>query len=714
MKKLLISAAVSLLTLGLIFQLVLAGAGRQVALWPLLRDVTPPLVALYLVCQLAQTYFRSERYRCLLRGCGEGVIPSGWHSFLATVARNAMVDLLPARAGELGYLALMNRGYAVGADTCLSSMVVSFLLDLVALAVVLAVAVAAPWSWNAATWPLLAGGALAMVVVSAIGALGLFALLPRLAPPLLDWYERRRWPRALALMPQWCENRRLLRWCSAAPRLASRALAAMPAFARRVVAAVARVRSRRVLLTALMLSLGVRFFKYGGLYALFVAVTRAHLPALAGAEARHVLPALLAGEGAAGLPIPALMGFGAYEGGATAAWRLMGFDVAAAALAMLALHIVSQSVDYLLGAAAGIAIAFSWRREGGRTRSPRRRLLLLAATAGLLAAAGLFAAWQWRALGKMGSLKPPATGAAAAAAAPEERRLQEFVARHRGVVVWSSNRHGNHDILLLEMPSGAIRRLTSHAHTETFPRLSPDGRQVLFSRSQQPWVSQRRSRPWDTWLLDLATGRERLVASNAFTAVWTGDGQGAVFQRNGGEVVLHTLANGAERTLLAAGRPPLESGLQLQSPDYDARSGRLAVTLRGARRMTAVYGDDGVRQRVSGGGHCQLAWLPGGEGLYSVGDGERQGNAIHRHWLAPARSELWLDLPEPFSHEYFPRLSRDGRVLVLGASSGGHEHDTADYEIFAWEVGTPPEAAVRLTFHTGNDCWPDIWLETGR
>jgi hypothetical protein len=49
--------------------------------------------------------------------------------------------------------------------------------------------------------------------------------------------------------------------------------------------------------------------------------------------------------------------------------------------------------------------------------------------------------------------------------------------------------------------------------------------------------------------------------------------------------------------------------------------------------------------------------------------------------------------------------------MVLGASAGGHEHDTADYEIFLWKTGAPAAAAARLTFHTGNDCWPDVWLE---
>ncbi|MDD5707474.1 MAG: lysylphosphatidylglycerol synthase domain-containing protein [Kiritimatiellae bacterium] len=681
MRKLLISAAVSLATLGLIFRLVFKGASQQAGIWPLLRDASLPLLLVYVVCQIGQTFFRAERYRCLLRGAGESAVPSAWQTFLATVTRNAMVDMLPARAGELGYLALMNRGYRVGADTCLSSMAVSFLLDLVALAAVLAVAVTAPWTWRQASWPLLAGGAVALTMLCLAGAVALFAILPSCATAVVTWCARRRLPRRLQ---------------------------AVLAFGQRVALAIARVRDRRVLLTALLLSLGVRFCKYGGLYAAFVAVTRLHLPLLAAAQARHLLPALLAAEGAASLPLPALLGFGVYEGGGTAVWKAMGFDPAAAFLAMLALHVLSQTLDYTLGAAAGIVIAIRWPAPRQARRAPR--LWLLASGAALLTAAAVFAAWEWRAFGKLGALTPPGKGDAVTADDAERVRLRAFAARHRGLVVWSSNRFGNHDILALELPSLALKRLTSHPHTETFPRLSPDGSKLLFARSQRPWVSQRDQRAWDTWMLNLRSGQEHLVASNANAATWTWDGRGAVYQRHGRQVVLQELDTGKVQLLFESGRAPVPAGVDLQTPDYDARTGRLAVTLRGAARITAVYGPaDGARQ-IGGGDSCQMAWLPDGA-LCSVGHGGRLRNAIYRHVLDPPRNDIWLDLPEPYSHEYFPRLSHDGRLLVLGASAGAHEHDTADYEIFAWEPGTAPEDAVRLTFHTGNDCWPDVWLE---
>ena len=51
--------------------------------------------------------------------------------------------------------------------------------------------------------------------------------------------------------------------------------------------------------------------------------------------------------------------------------------------------------------------------------------------------------------------------------------------------------------------------------------------------------------------------------------------------------------------------------------------------------------------------------------------------------------------------------------MVWGAAAEGHEHDRADYEIFIWEVGTPWDTAERLTFYSGNDQWPDIYVDGG-
>jgi hypothetical protein len=71
-------------------------------------------------------------------------------------------------------------------------------------------------------------------------------------------------------------------------------------------------------------------------------------------------------------------------------------------------------------------------------------------------------------------------------------------------------------------------------------------------------------------------------------------------------------------------------------------------------------------------------------------------------------AKVLIDLPGRYSHEYFPRLTRDGRWLLWGAAAEGHEHDRADYELFAWKIGDPWESAVRLTWSAANEQWPDF------
>jgi Tol biopolymer transport system component len=277
-----------------------------------------------------------------------------------------------------------------------------------------------------------------------------------------------------------------------------------------------------------------------------------------------------------------------------------------------------------------------------------------------------------------------------------------------GFVVWSSNRFGNHDLLYLSMPDMLVRRLTRHEHVDTFPRISPDGKRLVFARSQQPWVSQRNHLLWDVWILDIGSGRESLLAPNGNAPTWSEDGSRVFFQRGGNQFVRHDLATGKETVLYGPGVGDLPPSVLLETPSYSDTRDRIAVTLRGGRRATALLEPFGPFQLVAGG--CQLNWSPRGSVLYYVDEGGRMKNAIYRIDPKDLNRTLVLDMPGDFSHEYFPKTSNDGKFLVFGASAGGHEHDSADYEIFLWRIGSPGTEAQRLTFHTGNDCWPDMYL----
>ena len=69
-----------------------------------------------------------------------------------------------------------------------------------------------------------------------------------------------------------------------------------------------------------------------------------------------------------------------------------------------------------------------------------------------------------------------------------------------------------------------------------------------------------------------------------------------------------------------------------------------------------------------------------------------------------------MDLPGRRSHEYFPKFDRTGQYMVWCATDKGHDHDLYDYEVYFWKRGEPVKSAVRLTFHSGNDRWPDVYI----
>jgi len=143
----------------------------------------------------------------------------------------------------------------------------------------------------------------------------------------------------------------------------------------------------------------------------------------------------------------------------------------------------------------------------------------------------------------------------------------------------------------------------------------------------------------------------------------------------------------------------------------------LAITLRGSKRETGIWDLKKKGWRQTGLG-CQINWTPDGGSIYWVNP---TGNGQSEVYKMPVKNgkppkEIaddalrFMDVPGRRSHEYFPQLSSDGKWMVWGVTQRGHDHDIADYEIYLWQVGEPLETATRLTYHSGNDRWPDIFI----
>jgi dipeptidyl aminopeptidase/acylaminoacyl peptidase len=290
---------------------------------------------------------------------------------------------------------------------------------------------------------------------------------------------------------------------------------------------------------------------------------------------------------------------------------------------------------------------------------------------------------------------------------PEQEAVELLAERLDARVVWSSNRSGNHELYLLDLRTRSLRQLTRHPHVDFFSRFSPDGRRVAFLRSQRPWVSFRDPTAWDVYLVDVDGTREERIAVGAYHPTWTGDGEGVVFHRQA-QVFRYDLTTRRE-VLLFDGRREIAGLSELGDTELSPDSRRLTFYLRGPMAGVAVF-DLEARSLVplTLVQACQPTWAPDGRTLAWVEIEGNGGTRVMTGRADGAERRVLIDLPGPRSHEYFPKLSNDGRWLVWGAAAEGHEHDRADYDIFVWEVGTPWDSAVRLTSHPGNDQWPDL------
>ena len=696
-----VSMAVSALLVGLLFGLLSStgGAVSPADIFRGLKQAIPAFVAVYVLAQIIQAVVRAQRSRVLLRAsCGAAAdIPGLFHMTLVTFVRGACADMLPARLGELSYVAMLNRGYSVPAADCFSSLSISLLFDFIALLAVLAVAIP-----GAAQGLSLVGSLIMLAMICVAGLFILFVFLP--------WFARR-----IAPLGQ-------------KPFFRLRPVAALLKLVRDVSDAVVAVRRAGVAVPVVSLSVLIRAAKYGGLYFLFVAVTRPVWPELSEAGGFAVLVALIAAEGAASLPVPTFMSFGSYEAGGLAALTALGFGAADSMAAMMTMHVLSQIIDYSAG---GLAfLLFTWLSGKKRNAAPDaakpirpgNRFARVCTVLGVLAVLGaalLFAAFQFRAIRKRGRLVAPPVGEAVVPTEDEAAARASALEAFGGKIVWSSNRAGSHDIWFAEGPKWKPRRLTQSGFTDTYPRFSPDGRLVSFSRSTEPWVSQRNFEKWDTWIVDVATGRERRVATNAYQACWCNTNK-LIFVRAGGTRLVCASTDGdTEDILLESGVPPLDEGVLVTLPDERLFGDpSIALTLRGGKKATVhVRPADGIKVHVSEvkeiAGGCQMVWRnvkPFDWSFAWIDHPGRMKNAIYTFDGQAKAPVILLDAEEPWSHEYFPRFAEGGRWLVYGASTGGHEQDSEDYEIFLWDSANTNIPPARLTFHTGNDCWPDICL----
>ena len=299
----------------------------------------------------------------------------------------------------------------------------------------------------------------------------------------------------------------------------------------------------------------------------------------------------------------------------------------------------------------------------------------------------------------------------------QKQAMQDVGGKAHGEIVWSSSRLGNHDLFVMSTDGSHVRPITKGDNVDWFPRFSPDGARILFTRSKKGWVFERDANTdgkWDIYTINPDGSDLKKAVDNASWGTWIGNDE-IVYARSTA-LYRRKLAGGDETLLVDSTQVKDLDGALLQQPEMSKDGNYVAITLRGSKRETGIWD---VREKTwtRTGEGCQINWFPRGSEVYWVHPTGNGGSRVLRMPVTGSKAAksdadldalTFIDIPGRRSHEYFPQLSADGKWLVWAATQRGHDHDIADYEIYLWQVGSPAEQAVRLTYHSGNDRWPDI------
>jgi hypothetical protein len=288
------------------------------------RGARPGPFVAFLAIFAAGILLRATRFWVLLGR----TVP--FHLVLAiTAVRNLLVDLLPARLGELSYVYLVSTRAGRPIEDGVATMAIAFLLDVVALAPLVLAALLIVGSGEGVSPAVAVGASVGLATVGATAVLFAGPIARRLGGWMGTWAS---WPRAMSLS---------VRFRTLADRFDA-------------------ARQDGVLVPAFVLSIFVRLAKYGSAYCLVLSLLLPFGYSVEELGVSRIFLGSVAGELAAALPIHGLAGFGTYE----AAWALtleeLGYPREHAVVSGLLAHAITQGIEYVLG---GLAILWLYTRR---------------------------------------------------------------------------------------------------------------------------------------------------------------------------------------------------------------------------------------------------------------------------------------------------------------------------------------------------------------
>lgn len=308
------------------------GADRLV---DILHNISTTGVGLYVALSLAGLVLRTLRSSVLLKNVvGNARCPSQFKLLVVTAIRNAMVDLLPARLGELAYVYTLNR-IGVSLPTAVSVFGFALALDFIVLfLLILALLILSP---------LMLGQGFEAFGSVADRKYLLMVILTIISGAMIA---------ALRYLPLF------LRYLSAVLHRAVPALKRLPGLSSvavwietnvsKIAADIATIETSGSLTTLALLTLALRLAKYGSLYVLLLAVVGQWSITAAALPFGLTTVAFVLAEASASLPISGIMGFGAYESTWSLIFSISKVEIPLKEVAFV-VHLITQVTGYTVG-----------------------------------------------------------------------------------------------------------------------------------------------------------------------------------------------------------------------------------------------------------------------------------------------------------------------------------------------------------------------------
>jgi hypothetical protein len=287
-----------------------------------------------------------------------------------------------------------------------------------------------------------------------------------------------------------------------------------------------------------------------------------------------------------------------------------------------------------------------------------------------------------------------------------------------GWVVWASDRNdGRHEIYLMKSDGTGIKRLTFNGGKH--PGWSPDAKWIAYNDAAEK-----------THVIRHTGSGDKKVCDGAFE-FWMWDKSGLVCRINDDHYLVN--ADTGTKKLLFKKSDFSKIGSKALNPGGISADGRWLVAHSDIYR-TGYTGSNGTFKAYHAavildfqdkskiyffGQGCEPSTPPTGSYVYHV-----CGGGVCSTFPDPYRMSLndvstrssykpeIAHADSDWGHEYFPRVSNDNKWLSYGATTGCHDHDTCDYEIFIHKLGAGSSDRTRITTHSKNDQWPHLWVGT--